>query len=409
MDDPTRRRVLSAMAGASATWLVGCTIGRGFGDSGEPSPQGAPPPPGAPPPATTCLDAVSGGTLLGVLPFELEGQLPLDTLVGEGLDGRLYTDLARLAYGAEVVDNARFYVRTRDPDRIDRARPWVVRVRGHVEREVDLGLAAIEALATPQGTCLLECSGNTEGGRFGLMSAAAWGGAPLVPLLRANTRPTSRATRVLVSGFDDHSQASTHSTPGASWVFSFAELEAAGAFLATTMNGAPLPPDHGAPVRLVVPGWYGCTNIKWVDEIRLVDDDEPSTIHMREFASRTHQPGTPARARDFAAAIIDQAAMPARVEKWRLPAGIRYRVVGIMWGGARPTDRLRMRVGVAEPEAVHVCPAPVTNRTWTWWSHVVRAPALGLHRITMTIDDPSVRTRRLDTQHYARAVRFDEA
>ena len=41
------------------------------------------------------------------------------------------------------------------------------------------------------------------------------------------------------------------------------------------MNGAPLPRDHGLPVRLLMPGWYGCTCIKWVDEIRFVDETSP--------------------------------------------------------------------------------------------------------------------------------------
>ena len=61
------------------------------------------------------------------------------------------------------------------------------------------------------------------------------------------------------------------------------------AFLATGMNGAPLGPDHGFPLRLVVPGWYGCTAIKWVNEIALLDDTAPATDQMREYAGRTHQ------------------------------------------------------------------------------------------------------------------------
>ena len=61
----------------------------------------------------------------------------------------------------------------------------------------------------------------------------------------------------------------------------------------------PLTPDHGAPVRLVVPNWYGCACIKWVTHVEMVPDDEPATTQMREFAARTHQNGVPARARDY--------------------------------------------------------------------------------------------------------------
>ncbi|MCA9587895.1 MAG: molybdopterin-dependent oxidoreductase [Myxococcales bacterium] len=409
--EATRRRVLVGVAGAGAQWLVGCTL-RGFGESAGDDGD-APRAPGegtsAPRGEPVCVDAVRGGTLLSVLPFVDEGDLPFDTPTGQGLDGRLYTDLARLEYGARTVDNDRFYIRTRYPDRLDPSKAWEIRVRGLVSAPATFDLDSVTRDARPMGAVLLECSGNSRGGHFGLLSAAEWGGVPLMPWLRDRVSFASGATRVLVSGFDDHSLPSARSVAGASWVFTFAQLEAAGAFLATTMNGAPLPRDHGAPVRLVVPGWYGCTNIKWVDEIALVGDDEPSTLHMREFASRTHQSGTPALARDFFAASIDQTAMPVRVEKWRLPDGVRYRVVGIMWGGDRPLDRLRLRVGGAAPEEVHVCPAPATNRTWTWWSHVIAPPPAGRAALTLEIPDGAVRTRRLDSRFYAREVTFDGA
>src|SRR5438034_9585635 len=79
------------------------------------------------------------------------------------------------------------------------------------------------------------------------------------------------------------------SIPGASWAFSPEQLEKAGAFLATELNGQPLPKDHGAPVRLVVPGWYGCTSIKWVNEITLVREEVEATSQMLEYAARTLQ------------------------------------------------------------------------------------------------------------------------
>jgi DMSO/TMAO reductase YedYZ molybdopterin-dependent catalytic subunit len=197
-----------------------------------------------------------------------------------------------------------------------------------------------------------------------------------------------------------------HSMPGASWIFSFEEL--ASAFLATEMNGAPLPPDHGAPVRLYVPGWYGCTCIKWVNEIRLVADDEPATSQMIEFASRTHQVGTPALARDYLPASMDQAAMPIRVERWRVDGEIVHRVVGILWGGYEPTGALSFGASPGSFEPVDVCPPATTNATWTVWQHPWRPRSTGLHAIRMRIDDPRIPTRRLDTGFYERVVRIDE-
>ena len=124
-------------------------------------------------------------------------------------------------------------------------------------------------------------------------------------------------------------RSSVSSVPGAAWVFRRDDLERAGAFLAIGMNNSDLPPEHGAPVRLIVPNWYGCTCIKWLSRIDVVDDDEPASSQMREFAARTHQHGIPALAYEYEPAVIDVAAVPVRVERWRVQGSIVYRVVGI--------------------------------------------------------------------------------
>jgi DMSO/TMAO reductase YedYZ molybdopterin-dependent catalytic subunit len=96
------------------------------------------------------------------------------------------------------------------------------------------------------------------------------------------------------------------------------------------MNGKPLTKDHGAPVRLIVPGWYGCACIKWVNEITLVDDGAAATSQMQEFAGRTQQMGVPKLVRDYQPARIEQVAMPTRIEKWMIDERIVYRVTGIL-------------------------------------------------------------------------------
>ncbi len=356
----------------------------------------------------SCADPFEGGTLLGTVPLLSAGTAPLETLSGAGLDGRLYTDLSTLTPETLVTPNDQFYVRTRMPDRIDLATPWRIRAAGLIGSPREIGLDELEPLVAPMPTTLLECSGNGDFAHFGMLSAAEWDGVPMTRALELlDVRP--EATRVLVSGFDQHSQPSERSTPGASWVFTFDDLERYGAFLATRMNGAPLPPDHGFPVRLVVPRWYGCTCVKWVDEIRLVDDAEPATDQMREFASRTHQDGVPELARDYLPATIDQAAMAVRVEKWRVGGALLYRVVGVMWGGYEVTDALVIAFRGTDPFVpVDVCPAQATNQTWTLWSHAFRPPASGTYDIELRIDDPSIPTRRLDARFYVRSVTIDE-
>lgn len=394
MRDPTRRRFLQGSLGAGGALLLGCSGDRTSGSGGGG--------------AAGCADPFAGGELLGVVPFTGEDDPPMETAFNEGLDGRLFTDLSKLDEEHLITDNDRFYIRTRFPDLLASTANWTIAVGGLVAAPKQIALADLAPLAAPMGAVLLECSGNGSGARFGMLSAAEWSGIPLEKVLeQVDALPS--ATAVLVSGFDQHSQPSEKSAPGASWVFTFEQIEKAGAFLATGMNGEPLPLDHGFPVRLLVPGWYGCTCAKWVDTITLVGDAEPATAQMKEFASRTHQDGVPALARDYKAASMDQAAMPVRIEKWRVNGEIVHRVFGVMWGGYEVTDALAIRFNPDEPWVpVDVCPKQATNRTWTTWSHAWSPAHPGSYEIRLAVLDPSIPTRRLDTGFYARTVSLSE-
>ena len=171
------------------------------------------------------------------------------------------------------------------------------------------------------------------------------------------------------------------------------------------MNGEPLPLDHGRPVRLAVPGWYGCAWIKWVNEMRLVGTGEPATSQMKEFAGRTHQSARHDLARDYIAPEIEAAAVPIRVERRRTAAGIDYRIVGIVWGGRRPVDRLAIRFGPDGPwTPISICPAPASSATWSLWEFKWQPERPGTHAIFLRVPDTSVPQRRLDAGYYMREV-----
>jgi DMSO/TMAO reductase YedYZ molybdopterin-dependent catalytic subunit len=182
------------------------------------------------------------------------------------------------------------------------------------------------------------------------------------------------------------------------------QLAASGAFLATKMNGAPLPKDHGCPVRLIVPGWYGCTCIKWVDEICFVDDAAEATSQMKEFATRTHQNGVPKLASEYKPATIDQAAMPIRVEQWNVDGTTKYNVVGVMWGGHKPTRDLQIRFLPDEAFVPVTTYHQASNATWTLWSQKWTPRSAGVYQIQLKIADATIPTRRLDEGYYVRAI-----
>ena len=351
-----------------------------------------------------CDDPFEGGQFIDSVSFVGEGNSPMDTAFNSGLDGRLYTDLSTLDENNLITPNENFYIRTRYPDRLDPNRAWNVRVHGLVGSEVNFSLAQIQAMVRPMGPVLLECSGNGDFAKFGMLSTAEWTGVPVTEVLaQVNILPS--ATRVLITGFDDHSQPSSRSTAGAAWVFTFDELSQFGGFFATEMNGVPLPRDHGRPLRLIMPRWFGCTCIKWVEDVELVDNDVRATSQMTEFASRTHQTRAHAFARDYRSASMQQAAMPIRIEQWRVNGDITYRVVGIMWGGNRPTSDLQVRFGrTGAYQDVTVCPDQTMNNAWTLWSHQWTPASAGTYEIHCRIDDNSVPTNRLDSGFYDRTV-----
>jgi DMSO/TMAO reductase YedYZ molybdopterin-dependent catalytic subunit len=327
---------------------------------------------------------------------------PFNRLLGRGLDARQFFDLSTLTPEKLVVPASEFYVRTATPAAFPRE-PWSLAVDG-TRRRVDL--EKLRPRETDFGEVLLECAGNTDPSNFGLISTARWRGVPIDVVLDA-AGPPPRARRVVIGGVDDHPP-SRSSSPGASWNFAIDDLTAAGAFLATRMNDAPLAPIHGAPARLVVPRWYGCAAIKWVNAIQFAHDDEPPTAQMREFAVRTFQHGPPALAREYRPVVIQHAAAPTRVEQWLIGDQVVYRVIGILWGGARPTNRLSIRFGSREPWVpVESCPMPPTTRTWALWSHTWRPSAPGRYRIALRIDDRELPSDRLDMFFYVRDVEID--
>jgi DMSO/TMAO reductase YedYZ molybdopterin-dependent catalytic subunit len=349
--------------------------------------------------AAQSCEAAPLGDLVGLVPLHGDSArpTPFGAIVGgEGLDARRFTDLSTLQPDRLITPSSDVFLRTAAPPAVQAQLPsW------------PMSVDSLRRAARPMGAHLIECSGNTNPDNFGLMSVAEWDGVPLEEEI-ARLAPGPRAVGVLVTGVD-YPEASRTSAAGASWVFSLAEVAKTGAFLATRVNGEPLPLDHGAPIRLVVPGWYGCSWIKWVQGIRTVGEDEPVTAQMIEFSLRTHQRVIPKRALDYEAPAIDVAATPIRVEKRRVDGRLEYRIVGIVWGGERPVDRLTIRFRPGEtPTPFAVCPAPRTHHTWSLWEYRWRPKEPSLYTIALTAADPTIRTRRLDISFYVRRVVIDE-
>jgi DMSO/TMAO reductase YedYZ molybdopterin-dependent catalytic subunit len=376
--------------------------------------------------STFLTSTAAAGRASEIVPFLEKTRLQAGVLTGQGLEGRLAYDLSRLATEeTSLVANSDFYIRTRAPEKLPSLEEWTVSfsigqdASGHFRDFGGLDTAVpvsdLQQRAEPMGRHLLECSGNSARVGFGLLSVAEWHGVPLATLFEETLSNLHSSTLIRVRGRDDHQhdgkvlaagERHGSSVAGASWIFSLHQLKDTGAFLAVGMNGEALSPDHGAPVRLIVPGWYGCANIKWVESVDVMSRDEPPSHQMREFASRTHQDGQPELARDYQPATLDFAAMPVVVEG-PAPDGS-YHATGIAWGNPAGADRLEIRW-----QRTAESPAPWQEvpgfekqaaSDWTVWRHRFTPTAPGVHEITLRLGDRSVRTRRLDSGYYARSV-----
>ena len=169
---------------------------------------------------------------------------------------------------------------------------WRLTVRG--EGELTLGLEELEQRPSKELAVTMECAGNgrarleprpvSQPWLYEAVGTARWGGTPLRPLLEEAGVGVG-AVEVLFTGLDRGIDGGIEQSYQRALTVEEALRDEV--LLAYEMNGAPLPPQHGFPLRLVVPGWYGMTSVKWLAEIEVLD--EPFAGYQQASAYRLRQ------------------------------------------------------------------------------------------------------------------------
>jgi sulfite oxidase len=187
-----------------------------------------------------------------------------------------------------------FYSRNHGPVPSPDPLGWRLRVTGLVRRDLEFSVAELRSQFAEQAlTVTLQCAGNQRAGLIkirdipgepwgpGATSTAEWAGASLAEVLQA-AGVGDGASHVAFSAPDVSQLADPPQPFGGS--VSLQKALAGEVLLAWAMNGQPLPPTHGAPLRVVVPGYIGARSVKWVDRITV--QDHPSDNYFQATAYR---------------------------------------------------------------------------------------------------------------------------
>ena len=236
---------------------------------------------------------------------------------------------------------------------------WRLKIHGMVDREVELTFADLLARPLTERDITLNCVSNEVGGPY--IGTARWLGVPLAPLLR-EIGVASGADQLVARSVEGM----TIGTP-LETVFDGRDT-----MLCVAMNGEPLPPTHGFPVRMLTPGLYGYAGAcKWLTELELTTFDTFDAYWVRRGWGREGTVKTASR--------IDRPRAFAR-----LPVGP-VTVAGVAWAQRRGITKVEVRVDDGAWAPAQLLPVPSTD-TWVQWRHTWDATA-GAHTVTVRATD----------------------
>ena len=229
------------------------------------------------------------------------------------------------------------------------ATTWRMRVDGGAGGSVDVSLADLDAMPQRTVRVTLECAGNgralleprpvSQPWLTGAVGTADWTGVRLADLLElTDLRPD--AVDVLFRGADHGTERGVEQDYERA--LPMAEAMTDDVLVATRMNGAPLPVQHGFPARLVVPGWYGMAHVKWLTAIEVLDRTFDGFQHRAyRLRSTPEDEGVPVT-RIQPRALLQPPGFPDFMTRERVLRPGPVRLSGRAWSGLGEVSRVEV-------------------------------------------------------------------
>jgi DMSO/TMAO reductase YedYZ molybdopterin-dependent catalytic subunit len=258
---------------------------------------------------------------------------------------------------------------------------WHLEVSGLVDQTMTLTLDDLKARERQEITFTIECSGNTGLPFFtGGIGNATWAGTALAALLD-EAGVQEPGIEVVFWGADAGEQTWREMTITEHFARSMSLDDALNAhnLLAYEMNGEPLPPLHGYPLRLIAPGWYGIANVKWLSRIEVRDSRYQGNFMARDYVTIREEEHEGETVWTFTSVTHDRLkSAPAKVTR----QGDDYQIMGAAWGA--PIEKVEVRIdeGSWQPATLLTDDGDDSEFTWTLWTYDWGTPTPGEHTIT---------------------------
>jgi DMSO/TMAO reductase YedYZ molybdopterin-dependent catalytic subunit len=261
---------------------------------------------------------------------------------------------------------------------------WRLDVAGLVKQSMSLTLDQLRARPRQEVTFTIECSGNTGLPFFwGGIGNATWAGTPLAPLLQeAGVLDQGREVVFYAHDVGKQKVRDMELTQPFARALSIAEAMNPSILLCYEMNGAPLDAGHGAPLRLLMPGWYGVANVKWLDRIEVIDTRFEGHFMARDYVTirEEQRDGQPVWTETLVGKTLLKSA-PARVS--RTDGG--HKIGGAAWGGPIASVEVQVDGGPWMPATI--TEGAGAEFAWRFWSLAWPNAAPGEHTVTSRATD----------------------